>query len=327
MKIAMLFPGYGSQFVGMSKELYDESRVMQEYFEEAANCLNQNFVQLCFAASDVELGRLERAYPAIFLVSSSLGKIIKDLGIVPDVVAGYGIGQYAAIHTFGGLSFPDGLYFLSRYARSFQEMLDVTPLSGMRVVGLDASEIERLCAEVSTPDALVYVALYNRENDQTVMGHMSAVDGIRVRLAERDEVAVQTADVEAGLHSTLMDSIVATMKLNAEKIDFKDVEVPVIANDTGKIVQHADEIKASCMKQIHRPVRWPLVVDALHDCDVIIEVGPGQTLHDYVLERYPDKKYFIVNKPKDLAMLKAMVADTIQKSDTDETVDTRELEE
>ena len=145
MKIGMLFPGYGSQFVGMGKELYDESRVMQEYFEEASNCLNMNFVKLCFASSDTEIGRMEHAYPLLFLMSSSIAALLKQEGIQPDIVLGYNTGEYAAIHTAGGFSFPDGLYLLSKYHALYQELLATIEVAGMRVTGLSSSELEALC--------------------------------------------------------------------------------------------------------------------------------------------------------------------------------------
>src|SRR5579872_2129839 len=101
MKIALLFPGYGSQFVGMGKELYDEHRIVQEYFEEASNCLNINFVKLCFASSDAELRKAENAYTALFLVSSAIAALLQQYGVTPHAVAGYNIGQLSAVHVAG----------------------------------------------------------------------------------------------------------------------------------------------------------------------------------------------------------------------------------
>src|SRR5437016_3408870 len=103
MKIGMLFPGYGSQFVGMGKELYDNSRIIQEYYEEASNCLNVNFVKLCFASSDAELSKLTSAYPALFLASTATAAFIKEIGINIDLIAGHGLGEYSALCTAGGL--------------------------------------------------------------------------------------------------------------------------------------------------------------------------------------------------------------------------------
>ena len=98
MKIGMLFPGYGSQFVGMAKDLYDDSRTVQEYFEEASSCLDINFIKLCFASSDAEISQPMHAYLSLFLVQSALSALLTKAGIAPTLVAGYGIGQFAAIN-------------------------------------------------------------------------------------------------------------------------------------------------------------------------------------------------------------------------------------
>ena len=116
MKIGMFFPDYGSQYVGMGKDLYDESRLMQEYFEEAYNCLSINFVKLCFASSDAELSALEHAYVSIFLTSVSLAALVKEEGIPYFCGGGHGIGELSAICIIDGISLPDGLYFLQKYA-------------------------------------------------------------------------------------------------------------------------------------------------------------------------------------------------------------------
>jgi len=108
MKIALLFPGYGSQFVGMGKELYNDYRIVQEYFEEASNCINTNFVKLCFASSDAELSKITNAYTSLFLVGSSIYALLKELEIEPDMVAGYNNGEFAAMFAGGCFSFPDG---------------------------------------------------------------------------------------------------------------------------------------------------------------------------------------------------------------------------
>src|SRR5436190_23732080 len=101
MKIGFIFPGYGNQFVGMGKELYDEFRIVQEYFEEAYNCLNINFVKLCFASSEQELATISNSHISIFLVGASLFALLKEQGIKCDLIAGYGIGSYTALFSAG----------------------------------------------------------------------------------------------------------------------------------------------------------------------------------------------------------------------------------
>src|SRR5581483_6858303 len=124
MKIALVFPGYGSQYVGMGKELYDEYRIVQEYFEEASSCANLNFVKLCFASSDVELSKLAHAYMSLFLIGSSIFALLKEQEIIPEVVAGYNNGEITALFAGGCFSLPDGLYLLNKFCSFYQETID-----------------------------------------------------------------------------------------------------------------------------------------------------------------------------------------------------------
>src|SRR5438132_11488028 len=161
MKIALLFPGYGSQFVGMGKELYDEYRVVQEYFEEAGHVLNNNFVKLCFASSDVELSELVNAYTSLFLVGACVYAVLKEHGIEPDVVAGYNNGESAALFAAGCFSLPDGLYLLNKFCSFYQEIVDGMEVDAMHVTGVTTTELEAICKKVSDDEHKVFIAIYN----------------------------------------------------------------------------------------------------------------------------------------------------------------------
>ena len=137
MKIACLFPGYGSQFVGMAKELYDEYRIVQEYFEQANYCLpDLNFIKLCFASSDIDISQMQHAYTANFLVGSSLYGLLREQGFKPDVVLGCNQGEYAALYAAKSFSFPDGLYLLSKYASFYMQALESMKVSLTQSKGL-----------------------------------------------------------------------------------------------------------------------------------------------------------------------------------------------
>ena len=154
MKIALLFPGYGSQYVGMGKDLYDEYRIVQEYFEEASHCLNSNFVKLCFASSDAELGKMVNAYTALFLMGSATYAVLKENGIEPDVVTGYNNGESAALFAAGCFSFPDGLYLLNKYCSFYQEIVDGMDVDLIHVTNVSTKQIEDACERVSDLEGL-----------------------------------------------------------------------------------------------------------------------------------------------------------------------------
>lgn len=316
MKIGVLFPGYGSQFVSMAKELYDDSRIMQEYFEEAASCLDKNFVKLCFASSDADLARMENAYPALFLVTSSIAAVLKDQGIKADVVAGYNLGEFGAIHAAGGLSLPDGLYLLAKYASFYETLLSTTSVVGLRLVGVDLLQAQELCAQASNTDTRVYVGVHEAPNTQLIFGDHEAVERARTLVQEFPDIQVDTADVEMGLHSMLMDPVVANLKMYLEKVDFRDLTIPLYTNADAKLVTQGTELKTAVIKQVHVPVLWAEICAQYAEYDLIIVIGPGGKLQSMINALYPDKSCITVNKQADIDILKALVEEQTIKTET-----------
>lgn len=315
MKIGMLFPGYGSQFVGMAKELYDESRIMQEYFEEAASCLDKNFVKLCFASSDADLARIENAYPALFLVTSGIAAVLKEQGIVCNSVAGYNLGEYAAIHAAGGLSLPDGLYLLAKYASFYDTLLSTVSVAGLRIASIDLLQAQELCAQASAGDERVYVGVHETATTQLIFGDVDAIERVRTLVHEFSDITVDTADIEMGLHSMLMDSVVANLKMYLEKVDFKDLSIPLYTNADAKLVTQGGELKTAVIKQVHVPVLWAEICAEYATYDCIIIVGPGGKLPAMMHALYPDKICVTINKQADIDILKTYIEEKTIKTD------------
>ncbi len=307
MKIGMIFPGYGSQYVGMCKELYDSSRLVQEYFEEAANCLNINVVKLCFAASDAELSKMQNAYPAMFLVSSAIAARLKEEGIEPHVVAGCNTGEYAALFAAKAMTFPDGLYVLSKYAQSYQELLDeLKEVALVRVTGIAADELEILCKQVRDAGAAIHVALQVASTEHIVSGLVPAIERLRETFSAMQGVKVKAVSPEYGLHSPLMDPVVGRLTMYLEKVDFHDLDVPIISGTNGEIFTSKDIVRTHIVNHINNSIRWPQAVAQLESCDCIIEIGPGNSLHSIVQACYPNKQILTVNKPEDIEIVKSV---------------------
>lgn len=300
MKICILFPGYGSQFVGMGKDLYDQSRTMQEYFEEASNCLTINFVKLCFASSDAELARSEHAYPALFLISTSLHALIKERGIQAQCVAGYNQGEYAAIYAADGFSFPDGLYLLSKYAALYQEQLEGRDVVGIQIVGLDTEQVTELCSKVTQKKEFANIALYNTDTDTTVFGSSTAIRQMREEIEKQALAKIIDVDAAVGLHSSDMDPMAASVKMYAEKVDFKDLTIPLITNADAKEVKYSDQVKSALIKQLHTPVLWAQTMQELAGYDAILAMGPGTQLQQWIQAVYPDKICMTINTQADI---------------------------
>lgn len=311
MKIAMLFPGFGSQFVGMGKELYDEHRIIQEFFEQAASCIDINFVKLCFASSEAELRQMRNAYTAIFLVSSAIATLLKEKGIKPDVVAGFNQGEYAALLAAGGWTLPDGLYLLNKFAGFYQELLDTLDAAALGIIGLDTDTMNKVCASINrgAPDK-VYVALTQTDTHHIVAGNASAVqrlvDKIHTKYKEQ-KISIEKEDVAVGLHSPLMNPVVDRYKMYLEKTDFRDLQPCMIESLIGECIQEGAITKKRAIKHINSPVIWPKVMNQLANYDILIQIGPGTQLATWAMQMYPDKKVLAINKPADIIALEQLL--------------------
>ena len=307
MKIAIVFPGYGSQFVGMGKELYDEHRVIQEYFEEASNCLDKNFIKLCFASSDAELSRPINAYTATFLVSCALAALLKQEGIQADAVAGYNLGEYAALCSMGGITFPDGLYLLNKYATLYTEALESMQVHAISVEGLTSDALENICFKASSQNGHAFIAVYESPKMHIVAGTSESIERVKDMVTEvAQKTDVNYVDTAIGLHSPLMEPVIQQFQMYLEKVDFKDLLVPLIGVN-GRAIQEGAQVREQELKRMSSPVMWTETMKMLGAYDLIIEVGPGTHLATLLKNAHPDKTIVSLNKPQDLVDIKSIV--------------------
>ncbi len=301
MKIALLFPGYGSQFVGMGKELYDEYRIVQEYFEEASNCLNVNFVKLCFASSDIELSKLANAYTSLFLVGTATYAVLKEHGIHPDIVAGYNNGESAALFAAGCFSLPDGLYLLNKFASFYQEFIDSHDVGALHVTGMEAAQLEDMCIKASTDEYKVFVSIYNSAINHIVAGDRSALNQLQDMID--GAATMEDVDPEIGLHSPLMNSVVISFKDYLEKVDFKDLKIPMISCIDGAEITAGSDTKERFISFIDSALDVQRMMRKLVDYDCILVATPGDKLAQMVREYYPEKMVMSIAKKSDIDTL------------------------
>jgi len=300
--IGIVFPGYGEQYIGMAKDLYDDHRLVQEYFEQAAQCTDINFVKLMFASSSEEISSARYAFASIFLHEFTLYSLLKENGLVtPDFIAGYGIGEYAAACASGSLSFVDGLYILNKYSQLYSDFVQDVPYSVIRIVrGFEKEELQALCEKFSTKNHKAYIAAHNAEHAFYVSGSEKVLDKI-VAYCKKEKIRkVREIGPGHNLHSEAVDQLVADLNMYFHKITFKDLQVPVITCVDGVYVTTADSLQASMMRRINHPILWYDVMQGLSGCDVIISVGPGKQLIEWLQSMYPEKEFHIVESYKDV---------------------------
>ncbi len=303
MKIALLFPGYGVQHVGMGKDLHNQSRIIQEYFEEADNCLAVNFEKLLFSSSDLDMSMMQHAYPAIFLLSSAIFVMLKDKGLHPNIVAGYDTGAYAALFAAGCISFPDGLYLINKYATLYHEALLTLPsVSILNVKKYPRAKLEKLCKLVSQGDDRAIIAIFFAADEHVVTGPSGIMDTLKEHL-EKTGAAVREMPVEVGLHSSLLTEVAAQFKVYLSKVDFKELQIPIYNPLNAKLLADANAAQQMIVDLVHTQIEWYTTMQQLGDCDLIVQCGPGTVLATQAESLFPDKKIFSITQMADVEQL------------------------
>lgn len=310
--VGVIFPGYGQQFVGMGKNLYDESRMVQEFFEQAATCLDINFVKLCFASSDKEISEVDKGYLAVFLLECSFYAMLAQQGLKPDFLAGYGVGEATAAFASGSVTFADALYILNKYSVFTKEyaqehLKDYTVLRLVR--GFTRESLTQLCEKFSTDTKKAYISAHNTEHGFCVAGHRSVIEKIQKYCKDNVIRKVKEVGIAHGLHNELVQPVVDRLLPYFNKIDFKDLKVPVITNVDGSYVTSPESLKSAIINRIAQPIMWNDVMDGFEGCDVIISVGPGQQLMEWMKERYPAKEFYVVERYEDLKLVEPLLVE------------------
>lgn len=294
MKIVFIFPGYGAQFVGMAKDLYDESRIMQEYFEEASHCLSTNVVKLCFASSEAKLARIPEATTSLFLISSALVSMLRSNGIDPDCVVGYNTGDYAALYAAQAITFSDGLYLLSKYANKYQSFVEKTDFIVSCIDGFEVEKVEQVCQEISKDNDLVYIAVVLNKSRVYIAGSNKAVAMVGEKLNIAKVNSCKSPGVGVGLHSPIMKRVQDEFKGYLEKVGFKKPAALYI-NAQANILTTQDQLYNYVIERVCMPINWHATMQTLSAYDCIVQIGPGELLMQLVKEQYSDKMVFRVS--------------------------------
>ncbi len=280
---AFVFPGQGSQFVGMGKDLYETSPLAKELFDKADAILGFKITEIMFAGTDEQLKETKVTQPAVFL-HSVISALCMGEAFEPSMVAGHSLGEFSALVASGALSFEDGLRLVAARANAMQKACEANPGTMAAIIGLSDEHVEEICKEVSVGGKVVIPANYNCPGQLVISGDVEAVDAACEKLKEAGAKRALPLKVGGAFHSPLMQPAQEELQEAIEKTGFNTPKCPVYQNVDAKPHTDPAEIKQNLIAQLTSSVRWTASVQHMiaDGADDFTECGPGKALQGMI---------------------------------------------
>ncbi len=299
--IGLVFPGQGSQSVGMGKALCDAFPLLKHVYDEASSVLGYDAAALCFEGPAEQLNLTEYTQPALLVSSIAALKTLEPAGVKPVAVAGHSLGEYSALVAAGGVSFRDAVGLVQKRGRYMSEA--VPPGTGLvaALLGLTSGVVKEVCREASTV-GVVAAANFNSPGQVVIAGEKAAVErAIELAKGKGCKKAIPLP-VSVPVHTPLMQTAADRLAKDLTVVQWSDLKAPLVNNADAKPISRAGEIQPSLIRQLPSSVLWEETVQAMGKLGVttFIEVGPGTVLTGLIKRILPDAQLLNVNDPKSL---------------------------
>ncbi|MBT6856564.1 MAG: ACP S-malonyltransferase [Nitrospina sp.] len=280
VKTAFVFPGQGSQFVGMGKDFYDHVPSARELMEEANDVLGYDLSSICFNGPEETLKLTENTQPALLVHSTMALKILRENGIDSVLAAGHSLGEFSALVCAGALQFKDAVRLVRLRGQFMQEAVPVGVGSMAAIIGLEIETLQQLCDQVSQDSCMVQPANLNSPVQTVIAGHKEAVEQVSEKALQAGAKKAVPLPVSAPFHSALMKPAEIKLQKELEQTEFHDLSYPVITNIEAKPITKGSDARSALVKQVCSPVRWSETMQVLVDqgIETVVELGAGKVL-------------------------------------------------
>ncbi len=299
-KVAFVFPGQGSQYVGMGKELYENNETARKYFDEIFENLSIDLKEVMFEGPEEKLKETKYTQPAIVAMSLVLTKLLEEKGVKADYVAGHSVGEYAALGAAGYLSLGEAVKLTSTRGEIMNDISAKVNGTMAAIIGMEAGKIDEVLKGI---DGIAEAVNFNEPKQTVIAGEVEAIEKACEALKEAGARRAMILAVSGPFHSSLMKPAGEKILEAANTYEFKGTEVKLVANTTAAVVGSVDELKDELYNQAFGPVKWVDTVATLKEAGVekIYEIGPGKVLKGLI--RKIDKTLEVQNveKLEDLA--------------------------
>lgn len=301
MSTAVVFPGQGSQFVGMGRDFYDKYESVKEYFTSADKALGYSLSEIMFNGPEDELRLTQNTQPALVTMSAGIWSLIKDK-IEVSYFAGHSLGEYSAVYAGGGLSFEDTVKAVHNRGKFMQSAVPVGAGAMSAVLGLEDDKVSEICAGITKEGYVVEPANFNCPGQVVIAGSSDAVNFAGEELKKAGAKRVVPLPVSAPFHCSLMKPAKDAMEKYLENISIKDLSIPVINNIDAAVEKSSSEVRDALIRQVSGTVQWTKIIRKMSELGVtrVIEVGAGSVLTGLIKKIDKDIEVFNISSVSDL---------------------------